>query len=296
MRDRSVLAVFAGVVLIGGSNFVAVRFSNQELAPFWGAALRFALAGALFFAIAAAGRRPLPRGAALVGALAYGLPNFGFSYAFLYWGLQSAPAALGSVAVGLVPLLALLLAAAFGLERLRLRSVAGALLSIVGMAIVFRDQLSAAVPLGSILALLGGALSIAVAIIAAKRLPRSDPFTTNAVGIVPGVAFLLALSALTGERWSLPAHPPAQIAFVYLATIGTIGLFAGALYVLRRWTASATAYGTALAPIITTAEASAIAGELVSLTFIAGAALVLAGVYIGALRQAAQPLVAPHPA
>jgi len=31
------MAAFGGAVLIGGSNFVAVKFSNAELAPMYGA-------------------------------------------------------------------------------------------------------------------------------------------------------------------------------------------------------------------------------------------------------------------
>ena len=57
-----VLAAFVLVVLIGGSNFVAVRFSNRELPPFWGAGLRFAIAGALLLLFARWRRIPLPRG------------------------------------------------------------------------------------------------------------------------------------------------------------------------------------------------------------------------------------------
>ena len=41
--NATVLAVFVLVTLIGGSNFVPVRLSNRELAPFWGAGLRFAI-------------------------------------------------------------------------------------------------------------------------------------------------------------------------------------------------------------------------------------------------------------
>ena len=58
----AVLAVFVAVVLIGGTNFVAVRFSNRELPPFWGAGLRFAIAGALLVGFAAWRRIPLPLG------------------------------------------------------------------------------------------------------------------------------------------------------------------------------------------------------------------------------------------
>ena len=38
--------LFATAVTLGGSNFLAVRLSNRELDPFWGAGLRFTLAAA----------------------------------------------------------------------------------------------------------------------------------------------------------------------------------------------------------------------------------------------------------
>ena len=44
------LLVFALIVLVGGSNFVAVRFSNRELPPFFGAGIRFV--GASLFLLA----------------------------------------------------------------------------------------------------------------------------------------------------------------------------------------------------------------------------------------------------
>src|SRR2546430_14518319 len=98
-------------------NFVAVRFSNRELPPFEGAALRFGIAALLFFGYALARGIALPRGRALVGAAAFGLLAFGGAYGFGYWGLVTAPAAVGSLAFALVPLITLLLAAAHGLER-----------------------------------------------------------------------------------------------------------------------------------------------------------------------------------
>jgi drug/metabolite transporter (DMT)-like permease len=72
-----VLSVFLAVVLIGGTNFVAVRFSNPELAPFWGAGLRFAIGGALLVGFAAWRRIRLPLGSACPGAAVLGVVNFG---------------------------------------------------------------------------------------------------------------------------------------------------------------------------------------------------------------------------
>jgi hypothetical protein len=42
--DRATLAAFRSLVVLVGANFVAIRFNNRELAPFWGAGTRFALA------------------------------------------------------------------------------------------------------------------------------------------------------------------------------------------------------------------------------------------------------------
>jgi drug/metabolite transporter (DMT)-like permease len=57
-------------------------------------------------------RISIPRGRALVGALLYGIRNFGACYAFVYWGLLSMPAGLAQVVIALVPLLTFFLALA----------------------------------------------------------------------------------------------------------------------------------------------------------------------------------------
>ena len=70
--DRVALGAFAGAILLGGSNFVAVRYSNRELDPLWGAGFRFALAAGIFAVLVAALRLPLPRGRILALVVTYG--------------------------------------------------------------------------------------------------------------------------------------------------------------------------------------------------------------------------------
>ena len=55
-RERVVLACFLASALLAGGNGVSIRFSNRELPPLWGAALRFSLAAALLLAVMAARR------------------------------------------------------------------------------------------------------------------------------------------------------------------------------------------------------------------------------------------------
>lgn len=279
------LLVFALVTLIGGTNFVAVRFSNRELAPFWGAGLRFAIAGALLVAFALWRHIPLPRGAALPGVLLFGIVNFGVTYALAYWGLLQAPAATAATFVALVPLLTFFMTLALGMERFRWAGLVGGLISLAGVAVVFADQLRVNVPFVALGALFLQGVGIAGATVLLKRLPRTHPIGTNAIAMLPGAAFLLALALLAGEQLALPSRPDVVPAFLYLVTVGAIGLFSGVVYVVQHWTASASAYMTVLFPIVTVAVGAAIAGETVSPQFVAGALLVTFGTYIGAIAQ-----------
>jgi drug/metabolite transporter (DMT)-like permease len=283
--DPTTLATFAAVIVIAGSNFVAVRFSNQELPPFWGATLRFALACALFFVVMRFRRAAMPRGRALAGVAVYGVLGFGAFYALMYWALVSVPAGLASVLIALVPLLTFFLAIAHGLEAFRLRGLVGALIALAGIAVVFAEQLGGAVDLASLLAVIAAAVCAAESTVLVKLFPRVDPAATNAVGILAGLAFLVPLSLVAGETWTLPQRIETVVAVLYLVTIGSVGLFAMFLYVLLRWTATATSYLLVLSPLVTVALASVLAGEQISLQLVLGGALVGAGVYVGALSE-----------
>jgi drug/metabolite transporter (DMT)-like permease len=274
------------VVLIGGSNFVAVRFSNAELPPYWGAALRFFPASLLLLAAMAAWRIPFPHGASLRGAAIYGALNFGLGYALGYYGLQDAPAGTGAVVLATVPLFTLLLVALHGQERFRVRGLVGGIIALAGIAIVFREQLSASVPLLSLLAMLGNALVAAEAGVIAKGMPRMHPIATNAVGMLVGAIFLLALSFAVGEAHDLPHTATTWAVVAYLSIIGSIGLFGLFLVMLRRWTASASSYALVVMPLVAVSLGALLRGETISPIFLVGAALVAAGVYVGALSGA----------
>jgi drug/metabolite transporter (DMT)-like permease len=301
--DARTIAVFAAVVAIGGLNPVAVRFSDHELAPFWGAAVRLALASALLFLVVGARRVALPRGRALLGIVLYGTLGFGAFFGFLYWGLVDAPAATAAVALSLVPLMTLVLAPLHGLERFRWQAIAGAVISAGGVVFAFADQLASGVPPIALAAVLAGALSLAESTIVVKRFPRSDPAVTNAVGLGVGALIVLALSAIVGERWIVPLRSDTQLAIAYLVIFGSVLLFMGFLYVLARWTASAASYQVLFMPLITLPAAALLRNEGVGGAFLVGVALVFAGVYLGALapplklpwRWAPKPVPPPRP-
>ena len=284
--DGRTLLLFALSVLLGGSNFLAVRLSNLELPPLWGAGLRFALASIGFLVLVRAMRLPWPRGRVLGAMAVYGLLSIAAFYGLMYWALLTVTAGVATVVLALVPLATLLLAAAQRLEVLRVRSLVGGAVAVAGIAWLALEPGGAALPLGPLLALLGAVACVAQSVVLAKRLAKHHPAVINTVALAVGAAALLIVSAASGERWSLPTRPEAAWALVYLVTFGSVGLFLALLTVVRRWTASATAYVFVLFPVATMALEALLLGEPITTSGVAGAVLVMAGVWVGALAPA----------
>lgn len=278
--DGLTLGAFALAAIFAGGNAVAVRQGISELPPFWGASIRFLTAAAILLVVVAVLRRPLPRGRALAGVLIYGVLSFGLTYMFLYLAVMQVSAATAMVTLAVVPLLTLGLAVVQRVERFSYRALLGALTAALGIGIVFFDQLSV-VSAWPLVALLGGALCMAQSNIVVKQFPRVSPLVQNAIGMAAGGLLLLAFSAFANESWGLPTEPAVQIGLVYLILVGSIGLFLLYLFVLGRWTASATSFVMLLAPFTAAGLGLLVLGETVGLPWLIGGALAIAGVYVG---------------
>jgi drug/metabolite transporter (DMT)-like permease len=284
--ERVALAAFITGSVLAGGNAVGVRFSNRELEPLWGAGLRFLLAAALLLAVMAVLRLALPRGRALTGALLYGALNFGGAFALAYYALVQLHAGFGQIVLALVPLATLLLAVLQREERLRAGAAVGALLALAGVALMSRAPVRDSVPLLSLLAALGSAFCFAQAAVLVRRFPPVHPVTMNAVGMTTGAALLLIGSLLVGEPTALPGRTATWIALGYLVAVGSVLVFVLYLVVLRLWTASRAAYTFVLIPIVTVVLSAWLDDEPIGAGLVLGGLLVLAGVYVGALRPA----------
>jgi drug/metabolite transporter (DMT)-like permease len=283
--DRATLVAFVGVVIFGGGNAIAVKKSVAELAPFWSAGLRFLLAGVLLLGIVVLTRRPFPRGRSFSGAVLYGLLAFSASFGFIYPALRQVPAGTAMVLIALVPLLTFGLAILHRQERFHVQGLLGALIALAGVSVVVADQLTARVPLGSLLLILVGVAFIAESGVILKWVPRSDPFATNGVAMLAGAAILLTISTVGGEAWSIPIQVSTWAALGYLVVFGSIVMFGLYLFALRRWTASAVSYVTLLMPLVTVPVAALLLSEQVSAWFVIGSGIALIGVYVGAFLR-----------
>jgi drug/metabolite transporter (DMT)-like permease len=283
---RATLLAFVGVIVFGGVNGVGIRIINQELAPFWGAALRFAAAAIILFAIVAARGIPTPRGAALVGSVSYGVLYFGIGFGLIHWALADAPPGMTQVVLAVVPLLAFLLAVAYRVEPFRWQGLAGALLALVGVMVVFGERLGTTLPAVVLVAILAGATAIAGGTVAVKRFPGSHPAAGNAVAMAVGASLLFVASLLAAEPWIVPNSAATWISMLYLVAVGSVVVFVLFLYVVARWTASATSYVWPLFPVVAVPFSALVVGEPITPLLLIGGALVVLGVYVGAFAPA----------
>lgn len=287
--DGATYAAFAGAVVIGGTNFIAVSMSNMELPPLFGATLRFALASAVFFLIAAAARVPLATGRSAGGPVLYGVLAFGATYALLYYALVGLPAGTAAVIVAAAPLFTLLIAVVLGQERLSVRGVVGGVLAIAGIAVLSLGTIEGEIGRSYLLAAVIGTVAMALSSVVAKACAGVHPVNMNAVGMAAGTLFLAVGSLVLGESWALPREPRSWWAVAWLVLLGSVGLFQLFLFVIRRWTASATVYAVAAMPVVAAGLGVVMLDQPITLEVVVGGLMVMAAVYVGAIAGKKRP-------
>jgi drug/metabolite transporter (DMT)-like permease len=272
--------------VLAGGNAIGVRVSNRELDPLWGAALRFLLAATLLGVVMAVMRLAMPSGLGLLGALLYGLVIFGGAFGFAYYALVRLHAGLGQTLLALVPLATLLLAVLQRQERLRAAAVTGTLLALLGIAFISGISDRETVPLASVLATLGAVVCFAQGTVLVRRFPAIHPIALNAVGMAIGALSLLVLALLLGETIVVPEKGATWLALAYMVVVGSGVVFVLYAVVIRLWSASRAAYAFVVTPVVTVLLSAWLDDEPITIGLVIGGMLVLAGVYVGALRPA----------
>lgn len=278
-----VLTAFVVGSVLAGANAVGIKFSNDELDPLWGAALRFTAAAAVMWLILAFLRRPVPRGRALTGSLLYGLFNFAGAFGFGFLAFVELEAGFGQLVLAIVPLLTLLLAVAHGQEALRMRSLAGALLAIAGITVMSSVSLAGGSAMALVFALLA-AICFAEGAVVVRRFRPIDPYGLNAVGMTVGAVVILGAALVRGDDIALPERAATWLAQAYMILVGSVLVFVLYVFILSRWEASRATYTFVVVPPVTVLVSWWLRDEPLGAGLVLGGVLVLIGVYIGAIQ------------
>lgn len=264
------------VILIWGTNFVAIKVALRDLPPFLLCAVRFTLVAlpTVFF---------IPRPAVPWSKLVtYGLTMFALHFGFLFLGMKlGMSAGLASLTLQVQVFVTLALAATVLKERILPIQIAGALTALAGFTIVALNVGGDVSIPGLLCVLLGGA-SWGVANVTSKRLGPVNPLALVAWGgLVVPVPMLLASFAFEGAdtilhsltHLSLPTA--GAVAFiVYGSTLVAYSLWS---WLIARHPASSVAPFTLLVPIVGLVSSALLLGESLTAWKVEAAVLVLLG-------------------
>jgi drug/metabolite transporter (DMT)-like permease len=276
--------LFAICVLVWGTTWHAITYQLSDLAPEFGVALRFALAGATVLLFCR--WRGVPLGYALRDHAALALQGvflYGVSYVCVYHAERFVPSGLVAVGYSASPLLsgigaALLFGAAIGS-----RFVVGGLLGLAGVALIFWPEITK--PNSGGQAALGALLTVASVLLSAVGSLVASRNRQRGVALLPamgfgmlygaGAAALVGMALGRGLAW--PSAPSWWFSLAYLALAGTILTFACFLTLQDRVGPGPAGTVGVMTPLLALVVSLAFEGFRPDLLTAVGAALAVAG-------------------
>ncbi|MBX3607541.1 MAG: DMT family transporter [Piscinibacter sp.] len=286
-------ALFAVCVLVWSTTWYAITWQVDTVAPEVGVAARFALAGAVVLGALALRGQPWRFGGrehrrfALQGVLLYGL-----SYVAVYHAETTLVSGLVAVGYSASPLVGGVGSRVLYRTPLGARFVAGGLLGLAGVALIFWPEFGravategtgAGVAFTAVAVLLSGAGSLAAS---RNRLQGLPLWPTLGWGMVYGAASAALVAALLGRSFALPLAPLWWTALLYLALAGSVLAFACYLTLVERLGAGPSGTIGVMTPLLALVVSLAFEGYRPGWIALAGAALAVLG-NVWMLRPAA---------
>lgn len=278
------LLLYGATVLIWGSTWLAITFQLGSVAPAVSVAYRFALAAVLLFAWAIWRALPLRFGARDHGFMALlGLTLFSVNYVLFYFASQSLTSGLVAVVFSTIIVMNIVNGWLFLHRRPSGRTVLGAAVGLVGIALVFWPELAAfdlarAGSLGLVLSVAATAVASLGNTISARNQANGLPvLQVNAFGMAYGAAFQVVFALVRGDSFGFDPAPSYWLSLLYLSVFGSIIAFGCYLRLLGRIGADRAAYAAVMFPVVALALSTLFEGFVWTPGTLAGVGLTVIG-------------------
>jgi drug/metabolite transporter (DMT)-like permease len=259
--------LFLVCIAIWGSTWLAIKFQLGRVAPEASVFYRFLLGSVLIFAYCLARRKPLrfPWREHLWLAL-LGVLMFSVSYICVYYAERFVVSGLVAVGYSASPLLGMLgMRLFFGTPMTR-RVIAGSILGIVGIALVFKPEFSrlhgdSDTAVGALFTVLSVVIATLGSMVAHRNHEARIPLWQGmAWGMLYGSMFSLGVALALGRPLEFEFTAGYILSLVYLAVLGSIIAFGAFLTLLKRVGAARAGYIGVMVPIVALVVSAAFEG------------------------------------
>ncbi|MCH7930440.1 MAG: EamA family transporter [Proteobacteria bacterium] len=283
--------LYGFTVLIWGTTWFAIKLQLGVVAPEASIVYRFALAALILLGWCAARRLRIRFNAREHGfAALLGLLLFSLNYVLFYIATESVTSGLVAVSFSLMILFNVLFGALCLGSAVRPRVVAGGLVGVVGIALIYWPELAGvggghATVAGLALCVLGTlSASLGNIVSARNQLAGLPVVPINAVAMAYGALFMAVLAAVGGRPFTFDWSVAYVGSLLHLAFFGSVIAFGCYLTLLGRIGADRGAYVNILHPIVALLVSTSLEGFRWTWPALVGVALVLAGNYFALSR------------
>ena len=298
MSSRAILQ-FLTVVLIWGTTWIVIKFQLGSVNPSWSVTYRFATGGVALLAWCALKGLPLtvPRHA-LPFLVLLGLFQFVMNFNFVYRSELYIPSGIPAVAFALLMVPNAILAWAFLGRKVSGRFVLGSALGILGVALLFAQQLSlpgtraeTMLGLGLVVA---GILSASIANVmqASPKALTFPPITGLGWAMLIGSSMNAVVASIVAGPPQFDPAPSYWVGFLYLGVVASALAFAIYFDLVRQMGPAEAAWTGVLIPIIAMAISTLVEDFDWTAMAVAGCVLALVGMVVALKQPAPKPATA----
>ena len=281
MKVRIVWLILCG---IWGSTWLFIKLGLADLPPLTFAGIRFVLASLILsmLILARGVRWPRSRTDWILIAIV-GLLQFSLNYGLVFWGEQYISSGLAAVLQSTFPVFGLVIAHLYlPYERLTKAKVMGVLLGVVGVVVIFSDQLAIAgqmALLGSIALVLSAFFGSYSNVLVKAYGTQIDPQVLAAGQMVCGFPPLLLLGIATeGNPLRFHWTAMALVSLAYLVIVGSVIAFALYYWLVRHMDVTKTMLIALVTPVVAVVIGMIVLHERLNWRLFAGAACIISGI------------------
>lgn len=280
-----IISAFFAIYVIWGSTYMFNKIAVGELAPFMLASVRFITAGLLIFIIASIlGISIKINKRQLINTTIAGFLFLTFGNGLAVWALKYVDSGFAALIISAQPLMILLLMRIHQGKKIKLMSIIGVILGIIGIYLLIGQQEvlakeNAVIGILMIVACMFG-WAYGSLFVGKAELPPNY-FVNTGYQMVTGGLMLVFVSILIGEPWSLPTNwsSDVQISMLLLIFLGSIVAFTSFNYLLKIVSPEKVATSTYVNPIVALFLGWYFLDEQITLQSIIAAIVLLTGVY-----------------
>ncbi|MGH9946678.1 MAG: DMT family transporter [Pyrinomonadaceae bacterium] len=287
------MKVFVWLILclIWGTTWIFIKIGLDDLPPITFASARFILAVLILAPLIKILKFEMPRTASQWKLIALtGFLQFSINYSLVFWSEQYITSGLAAVLQAMITVFGLLLAWIFlPNERITILKIVAVLIGIVGVAVIFIDQLRVENWLAFVgcVAIVIGAYAAAQASILVKAKARGmHPASLVFAQMLCGLPALIIYALLReGNPLALNWTPRAVFCVIYLSILGTIAAFWLYYWLLSRIESTKAMMISLVTPLIAVIVGAVTIGETLPPQTFFGGLLIIASIGLIVFRR-----------